>query len=123
MDPDPVIFVSDLQGVNKNIFLLRFFGYYFLIVHLHHFSNIKSHKTVGINVFLTILLMIEGSGAGFGSVSISLTNGSGCGSGRPKNLWSLRIRISNVKNERTNVPISICKQNQNVLVSFPNLSC
>ncbi len=30
---------------------------------------------------------------------------------------------NNVKNERTNVPISFWKQNQNVLVSFPNLSC
>ena len=34
-------------------------------------------------------LMIEGSG------SISLTNGSGFGSRRPKNIWIIRIRISN----------------------------
>ncbi len=49
--PDPAIFVSDLQDGN-------FFAYYFLKVHLHHFSKIKrhkkSHKTVGIKVFLTI---------------------------------------------------------------------
>jgi len=31
-----------------------FFVYYFLKLHLHHFSKIKSHKTVGIKVFLTI---------------------------------------------------------------------
>jgi hypothetical protein len=30
---------------------------------------------------------------------------------------------SNDRNERTNVPISFYKRNQNVLVSFPNLSC
>ncbi len=37
-----------------------FFAYYFLKVHLHHFSQDKksyrSHKTVGIKVFLTVLL-------------------------------------------------------------------
>jgi hypothetical protein len=37
-----------------------FFAYYFLKVHLHHFSKIKSHteakKTVSIDVFLTFLL-------------------------------------------------------------------
>jgi hypothetical protein len=31
--------------------------------------------------------------------------------------------FSNVKNERTNVPISFWKRDQSVLVSFPNLSC
>jgi hypothetical protein len=50
-DPDLVIFDSDLQD--------GFFAYYFLKVHLHHFSKIKSHKEVtkqylDINVFLTI---------------------------------------------------------------------
>jgi hypothetical protein len=32
MDPVPVIFVSDLQDVNKKLFF-----YYFLKVHLHNF--------------------------------------------------------------------------------------
>jgi hypothetical protein len=36
-------------------------------------------------------------------------------------LWT--VMDSNVKNKRTNVPISFWKQNQNVLVSFPNFSC
>jgi hypothetical protein len=40
-DPDPAIFVSDLQDINK-----KFFAYYFLKVHLNHFSKIKSHKEV-----------------------------------------------------------------------------
>ncbi len=41
-DPDSVIFVSDLPAVNKKLFFI----YYFLKIHLHHFSKIKSHKEV-----------------------------------------------------------------------------
>jgi hypothetical protein len=77
-DLDPAIFVSDLQDVNKKlIFSKSFFAYYFLKVHLHQFSKIKSYEevtpTVGINIFLTyyFCLITEGSG------SISLTNRSG----------------------------------------------
>jgi hypothetical protein len=43
--PDPAIFVSELQEGNK-IFFQRFFAYFFLKLHLHHFSEIKSHKEV-----------------------------------------------------------------------------
>jgi len=39
--PNPAIFVSNWQL--KNIFS-KFFAYYFLKLHLHHFSKIKSHK-------------------------------------------------------------------------------
>jgi hypothetical protein len=64
-DPDPAVFVSDLQDVNKKYFFISqsFFAYYFLkvdLVHLHHFSKDKksiSHKTVVINVFLTIFAL------------------------------------------------------------------
>jgi hypothetical protein len=46
-DPDPAIFVIDLQDANKKrIFFKRFAAYYFLKVHLHHFSKIKSPKEV-----------------------------------------------------------------------------
>jgi hypothetical protein len=46
-DPDPAIFVTDLQDANKEqIFLQSFSAYYFLKVHLHHFSKIKSQKEV-----------------------------------------------------------------------------
>ncbi len=46
-DPDPVPFASDLQDASKYLFFLHFFAYYFLKVHLHHFSlKIKSHKEV-----------------------------------------------------------------------------
>jgi hypothetical protein len=54
-DPDPAIFVR------KKLFFSKIFAYYFLKVHLHNFINFfrdkksyRSHKTVGINVFLTI---------------------------------------------------------------------
>jgi hypothetical protein len=78
-DPNPDIFVIDLQDANKIP------TYYFLKVHLHHFSKLKSPKEVtkqyrrnqGFSYFFCLL--IEGSG------SILLTNGSG--SGRPKNMW------------------------------------
>jgi hypothetical protein len=50
-DPDPAIFVSDLQGVKKKVFLLEgtftsFFG---------DKKSLKSSKTIEINVFLTML--------------------------------------------------------------------
>jgi hypothetical protein len=49
-DPDPALFVSDIQGVNKSLF-----AFYFLKVHLHHFSKTKSHKEVTKNVLLFII--------------------------------------------------------------------
>jgi hypothetical protein len=57
MDPDPSIFVIDLQDANKKqIFCKNFSAYYFLKVHLHHFSKIKSEnelKIIKIKVFVT----------------------------------------------------------------------
>ena len=58
-DPDPAIFVIDLQEANKNlIFLQSFSAYYFLKGTFTSFLKDKkfkrSHKTVGIKVFLTI---------------------------------------------------------------------
>jgi hypothetical protein len=56
MDPDPAIFVLDLQDANKKLFFLIIFLK--VPVHLHHFATIKrdkkGHKTGGIGVFLTI---------------------------------------------------------------------
>jgi hypothetical protein len=43
-DPDPAIFVIDLQDANKNYYKKSFYAYYFLNVHLYHFSKIKSPK-------------------------------------------------------------------------------
>jgi hypothetical protein len=44
MDPDPAFFVIDLQAPTKHLFKKMFSAYYFLQVHLHHFSKIKSQK-------------------------------------------------------------------------------
>jgi hypothetical protein len=60
-DPEPALFEINLQDANKNIIKKkRFSAYYFWKVHLHLFFKVKkskrSHKTVGINVFRTILL-------------------------------------------------------------------
>ncbi len=45
-DPDPVIFVIHLQDANHKLFFFKFSAYYFMKVHLHHFSKIKSQKEV-----------------------------------------------------------------------------
>jgi hypothetical protein len=45
-DSDPAIFVIDLQDANKTLIIKNFSAYYFLKVHLHHFSKIKSQKEV-----------------------------------------------------------------------------
>ncbi len=88
-DPDPAIFVIDLQDASKKLnFNTIFSAYYFLKVHLHHFSKIKSQKesqnSRNQGFSYNFCIMIEGSG------SIPLTSGSG--SGRPKNMW-IRIRV------------------------------
>ncbi len=60
-DPDPAIFVIDFQDANKNLIKKKVFLLitYFLKVHLPFFKDKKSkrsHKTVGMKVFLNILL-------------------------------------------------------------------
>jgi hypothetical protein len=46
-DPDPAIFVIDLQDANKKLIKKKKnSAYYFLNVHLLHFSKIKSPKEV-----------------------------------------------------------------------------
>ncbi len=46
IDPDPAIFVIDLQDANKKLIFKSFSAYYFLKVHFHHFSKIKSQNKV-----------------------------------------------------------------------------
>ncbi len=47
-DSDPAIFIIDLQDANKKLIKRKVFLLiaYFLKVHLHHFSKIKSQKEV-----------------------------------------------------------------------------
>ncbi len=79
LDPDPAIFVIDLQDASKKLFLNTIFSvYYFLKLHLHHFSKIKIKKSEnsryqGFSYYFC--MMIEGSGSG---------SKAGSGSGRPK---------------------------------------
>ena len=44
IDPDPAIFVIDLQDANKKLIKKSFPAYYYLKVYLHNFSKIKSQK-------------------------------------------------------------------------------
>ncbi len=88
--------VIDLQDASKKIiFNTIFSAYYFLKIHLQHFSKIKTQKesqnrrNQGFSYYFC--MMIEGSRSGTGSWSIPLTGGSGSGSGRPKNML-IRIR-------------------------------
>jgi hypothetical protein len=90
-DLDPAIFVSDLQDSHYKLTFSKFFAYYFLKLHLHHSSKLRSHEGVTKQQelrFLSLFLLDEeGSGAGTGSVTH--TNGSGW----PKNIRILWIRI------------------------------
>jgi hypothetical protein len=95
------------KSAKNQFFNIIFSAYYFLKLHLHHFSKIKSQnesqnsRNQGFSYYFC--MMIEGSEsgsrAGSGSGSIPLTSGSGSGFGRPKNMWirwiRLRIRIRN----------------------------
>jgi hypothetical protein len=45
-DPDPSIFIIDLQDANKKLILKKISAYHFLKVLLHHFSKIKCQKEV-----------------------------------------------------------------------------
>jgi hypothetical protein len=79
LDPYPAIFVIDLQGASKKKFLYQFFACYFLKVHLHYFSKIKSQKeSQNSRIQDFFCMMIEGSGSGSGSIPLT------SGSGRPK---------------------------------------
>jgi hypothetical protein len=74
-DPDPAIFVIDLQDANQNLFFQIFSANYFLKVHLHHFSKKKSQKesqnsrNQGFSYYFC--MMIEGYASGCGSISLA----------------------------------------------------
>jgi hypothetical protein len=66
-DPDPAIFIIDLQDTNRKLILKSFSAYFFLKVQLHHFSKIKSQKEAknssNQGFSYNFCLMIEGSGS------------------------------------------------------------
>ncbi len=45
-NPDPAIFIIDLQDANNKIILKKVFCILFLMVDLHNFSKIKGQKEV-----------------------------------------------------------------------------
>jgi hypothetical protein len=45
-DPDLAIFRQSPSRRQQKIIFYVFFAFYFLKVHLHHFSKVKSHKEV-----------------------------------------------------------------------------
>ncbi len=85
VDPDPAIFVIDLQDANmKLIFLTSFSAYYSLryiyIIFKDKKIQKKSQNSRNQGFSYYFCLLIEGSGSG----SIPLTNGSGSDPGGPK---------------------------------------
>jgi hypothetical protein len=94
-DPDPAIFVIDLQEANKKKLFIKFFRLSLFEGTFTSFFKDKSPKEVtnsrnqGFSNYFC--LMIEGSG------SVPLTSGSV--SGRTKNMWIrwIRIRIRNTE--------------------------
>ncbi len=107
LDPDPAIFVIDLQDASKKlIFLTQFFCILLFEATFTSFFKDKQNewqnsRNQGFSYYFC--MMIEGSGsgsrAGSGSGSIPLTSGSG----RSKNMWirwiriRIRIRIRNTE--------------------------
>jgi hypothetical protein len=83
MDPDPAIFVIILEDASKK---LIFSAYYFLKLHLHQFSKIKSPKGVK-----------NSSNQAFSYYFCMMIEGSG--SARLKNMLIRWIRIRNTDNK------------------------
>ncbi len=74
---DPPLFVSDLQDANRQKFGKKFFAKYFLKVHLHHSSQIKSHKKSENRRNFCLMMKVSGSGSESGSVLRTNESGSG----------------------------------------------
>jgi hypothetical protein len=77
-----LIYVGLQDASKKLIFNTIFSAYYFLKVHLHHFSKIKRQKESQ-----------NRRNQGFSYYFCMMIEGSGSGSGRPKNMWIRWIRI------------------------------
>jgi hypothetical protein len=118
-DPDPAIFVSGLQDVNKIFFSKLFCLFLFEDTFTSFFKDkevIKKSQNSRNQCFsYHFCLMIEGSGSGAGFVSLA----NRFGSRRPKNIFGIRImiRISN-----TNESLCQNKKSQSQFVSELSLT-
>jgi hypothetical protein len=79
MDPDPAIFVIDLQDANKKLFIKKVFLFIAFTPFFKDKRPKKSQNSRNQDLSYCFCLMIEGSGSGAGFGSIPLTNGSGSG--------------------------------------------
>ncbi len=116
MDPDPAIFVSDLQDVKKN--QSKVFLPYFLKINLHHFSKIMKSQNSRNKCFLTIfawwwkhpdpyLWLMDPDPGG------PKTYGS-CGSGSATLYW---------EGESVGYPTSLVLRRLDPGVSYPRSTC
>ncbi len=125
MDPDPFIFVINLQDANKKqiflkVFCLLLFECTFTSFFEDKRSN-RSHRTVGNSrnkVFLTIFawwLMKKGSG--------SIHRKRRSGSRRPKNIWIRRITIGiRIRNTDYEAPFYIHAFHWGTINEFKEIS-
>ncbi len=80
-DPDPALFVSDLQDTKKYFFLRLSFLSYICIKDKKVIEKSQNRRNQGFSLFSFYLLR-----EGFGSGSVQINYGSGCGSRRLKNI-------------------------------------
>jgi hypothetical protein len=88
-DPDPAIFVNELQDANKKLIKKKLFCLLLFEGTFTSFFKEKSQSSRNQVFSYHFTLVIEGTGSG----SISMNNGSGSGSRRPKNIRIRWIRI------------------------------
>jgi hypothetical protein len=118
---DHAIFVIDLQDTDKKIiykkvFLLITFWKYIYIIFKDKKSK-RSHKAVGIKVFLTIFAWRQKRP---GSGSIPLTNGSGSVFRRPKTCRSGEQRCAKDPADRSSDTDSIFRKYRSLQFLFLN---
>ncbi len=99
-DPDPAIFITDLQGANKKLMTKKSFSAYnFLKEHLHNFSKIKVKKKLQNNRNIGFpdyfCLMKDGHGSGGPKT---------CGSGGSGSWIRNRIRKTGHKTRKHHLP-------------------
>jgi hypothetical protein len=73
-DPDPAVFIIDLQDANKKLLQKKLFGRLLFESTFTSFfkdkKSIRCRKTVEIKVFLTIFGECGSGGSGFGSATL-----------------------------------------------------